>query len=448
MNIPLSGENPSLSVINPYDTPRYRSYVLAMLTLTYVFNFVDRQIIAILQDPIKLEFGLSDTQLGLLNGLAFAAFYVGFGLPIARWADAGVRRNIVALALAVWSLMTVFCGMAQNYTQLLLARIGVGVGEAGCSPPAHSMISDIFPPAQRATAMGTYSLGVNFGILIGFIAGGWLNEVYGWRVALMAVGAPGIILAVWLRLTVREPLRGFSDTGSQKAIIASGEKLVPLAQVFEYLWSFKSARWLVFACALTSVGGYGLANWMPSFLIRSHGMGTAELGVWLALIAGVGGGLGTFFGGYLADVLSKRDGRWVLWLPALSLALALPFLFLTFVLSEKLSTLLIYIFPASVISIYLGPSLATIHRLAPNRMRAMASALLFLVINIIGLGVGPVAIGILSDILQPTLQEQALRTALLVMVCGGVLAGALCFFFGAKHLISDQIRASQYNLGE
>ncbi|BFM10578.1 MFS transporter [Simiduia litorea] len=448
MSTPLSDARQSCGSAGRYDSPRYRGYVLAMLTLTYVFNFVDRQIIAILQDPIKLEFGLSDTQLGLLNGLAFAAFYVGFGLPIARWADAGVRRNIVALALGVWSLMTVFCGMAQSYTQLLLARIGVGIGEAGCSPPAHSMISDIFPPAQRATALGTYSLGVNVGILIGFVAGGWLNEVYGWRVALMAVGAPGLLLAVWLRWTVHEPQRGFSDAGNQPASQTTTEELAPLAQVFRQLWSYKSARWLVFACGLTSVGGYGLANWMPSFLIRSHAMGTAELGVWLALIAGVGGGLGTFFGGYLADLLSRRDPRWVLWLPGLTLSVAFPFLLLTFLLPEKLPTLLIYIFPASVISVYLGPSLATIHRLAPNRMRAMASALLFLVINIIGLGIGPVAIGVLSDMLQPILQAQALRMSLLVMVCGGVVSGALCFFFAAKHLISDQIRANSYAQGD
>lgn len=404
-----------------------RYYALALLTLAYVFNFVDRQIIAILQDPIKAEFGLSDTQLGLLNGFAFALFYVGFGLPLARWADGGIRRNLLAWAVALWSLMTALCGLAQSYAQLLLARMGVGVGEAGCSPAAHSMISDLFPAEQRATALGTYSMGVNLGILMGFVAGGWLNELYGWRVALMVVGLPGLLLALWIRLTVREPVR--QETGNQT--------LVPMAQVFGYFWSLNSARWLALGCGLTSVGGYGLANWMPSFLIRSHGMGTAELGIWLALIAGVGGGLGTFCGGWLADRLGRRDPRWALWLPALVLSTLLPLLALSFLLPGKLPALLVYIYPASVISSYLAPAIATLHSLSPNRMRAMASAVLFLVINLIGLGLGPLAIGLLSDLLQPQLGAESLRYALLLLVCGGVALGALCFYRAAGFLPAE-----------
>ncbi|AFV00382.1 spinster family MFS transporter [Simiduia agarivorans] len=403
-----------------------RYYILALLTFAYVFNFVDRQIIAILQDPIKAEFSLSDTQLGLLNGFAFALFYVGFGLPLARWADAGNRRNLLAWAVALWSLMTALCGLAQNYVQLLLARMGVGVGEAGCSPAAHSMISDLFPVEQRATALGVYSVGVNVGILAGFIAGGWLNEVYGWRVALMAVGLPGLLLALWIRISVPEPER----------LGAVTESLVSFKQVLVHLWSLRSARWLALGCGLTSVAGYGLANWMPSFLIRSHGMGTAELGVWLALIAGVGGGLGTFLGGLLADRLGQRDARWPLWLPAGVLCTALPFLVLTFLLPSKLPALLIYIFPASVISCYLAPAIAVLHGLAPNRMRAMASAMLFLVINIIGLGVGPVAIGLFSDLLSASLGAESLRYSLLIIVCAGTAAGAVCFLVAARYLPS------------
>lgn len=408
-----------------------RYYALALLTLAYVFNFVDRQIIAILQDPIKAEFGLSDTQLGLLNGFAFALFYVGFGLPLARWADAGVRRNLLAWAVALWSLMTALCGLAQNYAQLLLARMGVGVGEAGCSPAAHSMISDLFPPGQRATALGIYSVGLNLGVLVGFVAGGWLNQVYGWRVALMVVGLPGLLLALWLRLTMREPVR--QDAGDAT--------LVPMAQVFGYFWSLRSARWLALGCGLTSVGGYGLANWMPSFLIRSHGMGTAELGVWLALIAGVGGGLGTFCGGWLADRLGRRDPRWALWLPVIILCTALPLLALSFLLPGKLPALLVYIYPASVISAYLAPAIAVLHSLSPNRMRAMASAVLFLVINLIGLGLGPLAIGWLSDLLQPQLGAESLRYALLYMVCGGTALGGLCFYRAAGFLPRELLAA-------
>lgn len=424
-----SVQAPARSESQAAPTNGRRYYILALLTFAYVFNFIDRQIIAILQDPIKAEFSLSDTQLGLLNGFAFALFYVGFGLPLARWADAGNRRNLLAWAVALWSLMTALCGLAQNYVQLLLARMGVGVGEAGCSPAAHSMISDLFPADQRATALGVYSVGVNVGILAGFIAGGWLNEVYGWRVALMAVGLPGLLLALWIRISVPEPER----------LGAVTESLVSFKQVLMHLWSLRSARWLALGCGLTSVAGYGLANWMPSFLIRSHGMGTAELGVWLALIAGVGGGLGTFLGGLLADRLGQRDPRWPLWLPAGVLCIALPFLVLTFLLPSKLPALLIYIFPASVISCYLAPAIAVLHGLAPNRMRAMASAMLFLVINIIGLGLGPVAIGLFSDLLSASLGAESLRYALLTIVCAGTAAGAGCFLVAARYLPSRPV---------
>jgi MFS family permease len=208
---PLDSTDSAPQVDNPYLSNKTRNYALGLLTVGYCFNFIDRQLLSILQEAIKVDLGLSDGQLGLLTGFAFAMFYVSAGIPIARWADKGNRRNIVAYAIGIWSFMTAISGLAQNYLQLFLARIGVGIGEAGGSPPSHSIISDIFPPEKRATAISIYSTGVNVGILFGFLFGGWLNEFFGWRVAFAVVGAPGILIAIIIRYTLKEPIRGLSE---------------------------------------------------------------------------------------------------------------------------------------------------------------------------------------------------------------------------------------------
>ena len=264
-----------------YATASARNYALVMLTVVYSFNFIDRQLLAILQESIKLELGFSDSQLGLLTGFAFAVFYVTAGIPIARWADRANRRNIVALAIGLWSFMTAVSGAVQNYLQLLLARIGVGVGEAGGSPPSHSIISDIFPPDKRAGAMAFYSMGVNFGILFGFLFGGWLNEFFGWRVAFVVVGVPGILLAIVVRLTLREPMRGLSEKHR------ASDEYVSFVEVVKLLWSRVSFRHLALACGLNAFAGYSTGSWTASFLIRSHAMTTGELGTWLAMIMGL-----------------------------------------------------------------------------------------------------------------------------------------------------------------
>src|SRR5210317_524499 len=223
---------------NPYASRKKAYYALVILTIVYSFNFIDRQLLAILQEAIKADLLLSDSQLGLLTGFAFAAFYVSAGIPIARWADRGNRRDIVALSLFVWSFMTAISGLVNNYLQPLLARIGVGIGEAGGSPRSHSIISDIFPPNKRASAIGFYSMGVSVGILFGFLAGGWLNEFFGWRIAFLVVGAPGILLAVVVRMSVPEPIRGLTE----KRQVSS--QAVPLAEVVSVLWSRRSFRHL------------------------------------------------------------------------------------------------------------------------------------------------------------------------------------------------------------
>lgn len=207
----ISPEESRTESQNPYDDKRYRNYVLFILTITYAFNFIDRQILVILQESIKQELLLSDSQLGLLTGIAFALFYVMMGIPIARLADRWVRRNIMSIAIGTWSFMTAISGFAQNYTHLLLARVGVGIGESGCSPPAHSMISDIFPKEKRGTALSIYSMGINIGVLFGFLLGGWINQYFGWRIAFIVVGVPGILIAFLIQFTVKEPKRGAHD---------------------------------------------------------------------------------------------------------------------------------------------------------------------------------------------------------------------------------------------
>jgi predicted MFS family arabinose efflux permease len=305
---------------NPYESARARNYALLLLTVVYAFNFIDRQLLAILQESIKADLLLSDGQLGLLSGFAFAVFYVSAGIPIARWADFTNRRNIVAGAVFIWSFMTAISGFVQNYLQLLLARIGVGVGEAGGSPPSHSIISDIFPPERRASALGFYSTGVNIGILFGFLLGGWLNEFFGWRVAFLVVGAPGILLALLVRATLAEPIRGLSENRTTETATP------PFGDVLRTLWGRRSFRHMAFAAALNAFAGYSTASWTASFMIRSHGMNTGELGTWLAMISGLCGAIGVFFGGLLADKLAPRDSRWYMWLPSLAGLISVPFM--------------------------------------------------------------------------------------------------------------------------
>ena len=410
-------------------------YALVLLTIVYTFNFVDRQLLAILQETIKADLQLSDSQLGLLTGVAFAVFYVTAGIPIARWADRGNRRNIISLSLFLWSLMTAVSGFVQNYAQLVLARIGVGVGEAGGSPPSHSIISDIFPPESRASALGFYSTGVNIGILFGFLLGGWLNEIFGWRTAFMVVGAPGILLAIIVRMTLAEPIRGLSENRE-----ASDDKS-SFKYVVKLLWQTASFRHLALAAGLNAFVSYAISSWVASFMIRIHGMSTGELGTWLALIIGVFGAIGVFGGGILADRLAKKDKRWYAWLPALTGLISLPFTIMFFTIDNAYSALLCFVIPSTLANLYLGSVLATTHGLVGLRMRAMASAILFLILNVIGLGLGPWIIGMLSDYLSDSYQHESLRYAMLY-VLPAVSFWSIChFYLAAKSLRNDLANA-------
>ncbi len=420
---------------NPYSSTKAAYYALGVLTVVYSFNFIDRQLLAILQESIKADLDLSDGQLGLLTGFAFAVFYVTAGIPIARWADHSNRRNIVALALFTWSFMTAISGFVQNYVQLLLARIGVGVGEAGGSPPSHSIISDIFPPEKRASALGFYSTGVNWGILFGFLFGGWLNEFFGWRVAFLVVGIPGILLAALVRFTIAEPPRGAMEERQAEA------KPPPTKDILKLLWSRMTFRHLALGAALNAFAGYSISSWTASFFIRSHGMSTGELGTWLALIIGLLGAIGVFFGGYIADKLAPRDRRWYAWLPALVGVIALPFATAVYLVDNPYLALAFAAVPGLLHNVYLGNTLAVTHGLVGLRMRAMSSAILFFILNIIGLGAGPWMVGMLSDYLTPTEGTEALRFAMLYLIPIVLAWSTVHFYLAARTLPEDLDRA-------
>ncbi len=409
----------------------YANFALGLLFLIYVFNFIDRSILGILLEPIKREFQPSDTALGVLSGLAFAVVYSTLGVPIALWADRGSRKTIISLALFVWSGMTALCGMVGTFWQLVAARIGVGIGEAGCSPPAHSMISDLFPPERRGRAFAIYSLGIPVGGSFGVLAGGWINEWFDWRTAFLVVGLPGVLLAVISQLFLREPLRGASEG------LVAGAEAPSAGQVARFMWSRRSFRHLSMAGALHALVGYGVGAFGAAFLMRSHGMSTGEIGSWLAGIGIVAGGLGTYLGGWAADRLSPRDARWNVWLPGLAVVAAFPFSLGFYFIGDTYTALACAVPPSVLGAMYLGPTFATTQALAELRMRAVASAVLLFVLNLIGMGIGPVAVGVASDLFERSgFGGDSLRWALICVTAVNLWAG-LHYLLAARTLRQD-----------
>jgi len=395
-----------------YQSKSYRYYALAVLTLIYVFNFVDRQIIVILSEHIIEDLDLSMTQFGMLSGIAFAAIYCVFGIPIARLADKGRRRNVIAVSLTVWSVFTALCGSAQNFWQLFAARFGVGVGEAGGSPPAHSMVSDIFPVEERATALSIYSMGVYGGILIGYVGGAYLVQWFDWRIAFVVVGLPGVLLAILLRLTVKEPPRGFSEARSD----AEDSTFM---EILSLLWSRKAFRHLSFACALHAFVTYGVGNFMVIFLGRVHGLTTIEIGTYYGLIAGIGGLAGTLMGGWASDKMANKTGNknWYVWIAFISTLAAVPFALVTFlVMDTGMTAIYSWFIPVFFGGFYLAPCIAMTHGMVGLRMRAMSSAILFFMLNLIGLGLGPILTGYIADLWEPQYGTDAIRYAMSVTV--------------------------------
>jgi len=388
----------------------YQQYVLFAFLTAYVLNFIDRQILVILMEPIKEDLNLSDTQLGFMSGFAFAIFYTTLGIPIARLADRGNRVNIISGAIALWSAMTAFSGMAMNFWQLVIARIGVGVGEAGCTPPAHSLITDYFPRAERARAISIYMMGVPIGVLGGFLLGGWLNELYNWRIAFIAMGVPGLVLALIMKLTVKEPKRGQFDELDHEA-----QANYNLHETFRFLWRNRTFRHLVAAMALVAFVGAGIAQWQASFFIRYHGMGTGELGTWLSLMIGLVGALGTYLGGYISTRLGPNSEALQLRLLALVAVLILPVGIFWLSWPNRYIALLAVGLYAFLYFLHYGPAFAKILAMTPGDMRAMASAITLFTVNLVGTGIGPLASGALSDALVPVFGAGALRAAMMIL---------------------------------
>lgn len=428
-------ENAGEGEEDPSSSNKTRRYVLFMLAMAYALNFIDRQILVIVQEPLKAEMGLSDTQLGWLSGFAFAVVYITAGIPIAYLADRKNRRNIIGAAVMVWSGMTAVSGLAQNFTQLLLARIGVGIGEAGGSPPAHSMISDYYPPTERSTALAIYSSGLHFGIFLGFLLGAVISEALGWRAAFMAVGLPGILFALIFVLTVREPVRGRWETQEAAAYTPT------LRETLNLLIRFKTFWYIAMGCGLTAFAGYGGGNFAPSFLQRSHGMSLGDAGLVMAFVAGGSGLIGTLLGGKLGDLLGPRDVRWYVWIPMIAGFIALPLSFPYLLLDDTRVVVVLLFFVSMAINTYLGPCLTICHGLVPPSMRALTSAVLFFVLNLVGLGMGPLTAGILSDYFTGIYGEDGLRYAILVVA---MIAGLGVFmFFMASRSLKDDMAAGE-----
>lgn len=393
---------------------------LALLALVYIFSYIDRQAIAVLIEPIKREFGASDTSIGMLSGLAFAVLYAGIGVPVGKLADRGNRRNIVALCCGLWSLATISCGLSAQFWQLLIGRMGVAVGEAGGMAPSISLVSDMYPPKRRSLMISVFMLGPNFGVLIGLAAGGWIAQTHGWRAAFLCFGAPGLVLALLVRLCVREPQRGAFDLAAPAAATLPISRTL-WAQV-RHLWSIRALRCLCFACATAGIASYGYGIWATTFLVRTYGLSLAQAGFTFGVVSGAGSIAGALFSGALCDRLAVRDRRWQIALPMLGIALSIPAV-LAFLLwpatgswtagalavPHAMAFALLFSFFASWF-----PALsysAVSQMVAPNE-RGTAASLVNLFLTLFGVGLGPLVTGVLSDRFTPVYGHDALRYAL------------------------------------
>ncbi|MFP6641534.1 MAG: MFS transporter, partial [Myxococcota bacterium] len=397
----------------------------------YVFNFIDRQVLSILLVPIQEDLGLSDTFMGFLTGFAFVIFYTFAGIPIARIADRTSRRTVIALGLITWSLMTAVSGLARSGAQLALARVGVGVGEAAGTPPAHSLLSDYFGPARRATALSIYAMGVYLGAASAFIAGSYVATHFGWRTVFLVVGLAGVPLALLVLATVRELPRGFSEPGP----VAQVEP-IPLRQAIGQLARNRSFRWAVLGTCFQSLSGYSILAWGPTFLMRVHGMDMLSVGLTLGLAIGILGAGGAYLGGRWADVMGRRDEAWYMRLPAIQTAVILPFGYGFVLLNNELWALACFAPFYFLGAMYVGPMHSVVQGLVVPNLRATASAVNLFVVNMIGLGLGPLMIGILNDAWASEYGEGAIRYSMLLAVTVGCFSSG-AFWMASRSLATD-----------
>ncbi len=425
--------------LRPAPATRARqNYVLAVLVLVYALNFIDRNLLTVLLQPIKEELGASDTAMGLLTGFAFALFYTFAGIPIARLADRGSRRDIMSIGIAFWSLMTAASGLVGSYAQLALVRIGVGVGESSATPASHAMIADLFPPERRARALAIFSTGANFGVLFGLMLGGVLQETFGWRMAFMVVGLPGLLVALLVRTTLPEPRRGESDG---LAPASAGDDAPSIATTLRYLASLPTFRHLALSAGLYGIVCYGFVAWAVTFIVRTHGVGYAEVGLKAGLAIGLSGACGAILAGMLTDRLILTDRRWLLWIPALAAALQVPFHAL-FALSPTAGVAIAALVPVNFLNGIFGPSsYALTQGLAQVRMRAMASATLLFFLNLVGMGLGPTLVGFMNDWFEPDHGSDAIRYSILALLVANAW-GIVHSLLATKSLEADLARAS------
>ena len=410
-----------------------RLWVLLVLTLVYTFNHVDRQILVILLEPIKTELGLKDSQLGMLTGIAFAAFYATLGIPVAMWAD---RGNRIALALTIWSGMTALSGLSQSYWHLLVARMGVGVGEAGGTPPATSMIADLYPPQERATALGVYTTGIGLGVMLGFALGGLVYEAYGWRMAFFVAGVPGLLLALVVRFTVREPVRGQSEARQDDRAAPS------LKETLSFISGQSSYLWLLAGCLLICISANAFLVFTSSHLQRTYGLSPGQVSWPLGILIGGVGSVGAVVIGLICDRLSKKDLRWRPLIIALCAAISLPFAFM-FLRAETVGMAYAWnVVPSFVGLIYASIAYTASQELVQLRMRAFASAFMLFCLTLIGIGCGPWIAGMLSDYFTAQGEAQPLARALeLILIFNAV--SILCLLMSSRNYRADALRAAR-----
>lgn len=404
----------------------YKSYLLTVLLVIYISNQIDRVALGIVMEDIKRDLALTDTELGFLTGLAFAAFYAIMGIPIARWADRGNRITIISLTAALWSAAVALCGAVTSFVQLLLVRVAVGIGEAGCVPPAHSLIAEYFSRAERPRAVSRYMLAGPISLMLGYMAAGWLNEFYGWRTTFVVLGLPGVALAVLAWLTLKEPRLMKPATANVSPERRATESDASFKEVCVHLWRIPAFRHLLLCFSVWYFFGYGLLQWQPTFFIRSHGLQTGVIGTWFAGIHIVAGIAGVYLGGELASRYAANNERLQLLLCAAGFMVFAVLTAAGFMASTYQMGFFLLALASLGGNVAQGPVLSTIQTLVPPRMRAMSVAIIYFFANLIGFGLGPLATGALSDALQPWLGQESLRWSL-VALCPG-------YFWAAWHL--------------
>jgi len=403
--------------------PRQRWTLLAILFLVSTSNYLDRNVVSVLLEPIKREFHVSDTMLGLLGGLAFALFYATLGLPVARWADRGNRRTVIAMALTAWSITTAACGLAQSFAQLLLARVGVGAGEAGAISPAHSLLVDYFPPERRATAMGVFTSAAMAGLLLGIGGGSYLATAYGWRTAFILCGLPGLLLALIVRVFISEPRERLGFPA-----VPSG--VSPVREMLRTLWRKSSYRYALVGCCLYFFMAYGALIFMPSFYVRVLHVSLEEMGKAYGAVSAAAALIGTLGGGYLADRLARRDPRWLAWLPAIACAASGPIYIFALACNSFHAVLGISFWCGILLNGGLPPVFAAIHEVCGSARRATAIAIVFFAASLFGNGLGPVVAGVLSDALSARYGVNGLRYTMQILMLVLPVTGAAFYWFG------------------